>query len=128
MNEHEEKIVSSFLVADKKARFLEMMLSQKKRRKFLKGLAHFHDLDLRYCQEVRSKDRRVESLFELLAKGGAPKECYVISESSKLDGITMTLREALESTVDSEMGTFISCLPGKLAYFENEDGGWLLQR
>jgi len=33
----------------------------------------------------------------------------------------MFLAEAVEKVLGMGMGTFISCIPGKLAYFEGED-------
>jgi len=38
------------------------------------------------------------------------------------------LQTALEKTIGYQMGTFISCIPGKLAYFEDEDGRYILER
>ncbi len=40
----------------------------------------------------------------------------------------MELEVALNETVGYQMGTLISCVPGRLAYFENEDGRWILER
>jgi hypothetical protein len=35
---------------------------------------------------------------------------------------------ALKETVGAQMGTLISCVPGKLGYFEDEDGRCILER
>ncbi|HET8853246.1 MAG TPA: hypothetical protein VFN02_12030, partial [Ktedonobacteraceae bacterium] len=64
-----------------------------------------------------------------LLERGAPEQCYVVSTIGEIDGRQMLLDEALawmDRSLDS--GTFISCLPGKLAYFESEDGRYILQR
>ena len=53
---------------------------------------------------------------------------YVTSENAKLDGREMELEAALKETVGYQMGTLISCVRGRLAYFEDEDGGWILER
>jgi hypothetical protein len=39
-----------------------------------------------------------------------------------MDGCEMDLETSLKETVGRQMGTFLSCVPGKLAYFEDEDG------
>jgi hypothetical protein len=63
----------------------------------------------------------------LLGKGAGIK-CWVISENAELDGKEIDLQTALKETVGRQMGTFISCTPGKLAYFEDEDGRYILER
>jgi hypothetical protein len=45
----------------------------------------------------------------------------MMSASSKLDGHETELRSALQATVGYGDGTFISCLSGRLAYFEGEE-------
>jgi hypothetical protein len=39
----------------------------------------------------------------------------------------MDLEAALQATIGYLMGTFISCMPGKLAYFEDEDSRGILR-
>jgi hypothetical protein len=38
------------------------------------------------------------------------------------------LESALKETVGCQMSTLISCLPGRLGYFEDEDGRCILER
>jgi hypothetical protein len=40
----------------------------------------------------------------------------------------MDLEMALKTTIGYGMGTIISCIPGKLAYFEDEEQRYILQR
>jgi hypothetical protein len=40
----------------------------------------------------------------------------------------MDLKTALRETIGSQMGTFLSCVPGRLAYFEDEEERCILQR
>ena len=53
-----------------------------------------------------------------------------MSDNRAIDDKEMSLTEALSATVGMDCGTLISCVPGKLAYFELEafDGGYILQR
>ena len=51
---------------------------------------------------------------------GAPDTCYLISEDTKFDGKEMELLAALKQIVGYGMGTVISCIPGRLGYFEGE--------
>ncbi len=68
------------------------------------------------------------ALAKLLKAKGAGLTCYVMSENSRLDGQEVNLETALKETVGSQMGTLISCVPGKLGYFEDEDGRCILER
>jgi hypothetical protein len=52
----------------------------------------------------------------------------VISDDKEIDGIRMLITDALETILGRTSGTFLSCVPGLLAYFENEDGRWILKR
>ena len=61
-----------------------------------------------------------EALERLLKSKGVPANCYCLSENDELDGQELPLGAALEQVVGYGMGTFISCLPGRLAYFEGE--------
>jgi hypothetical protein len=53
-----------------------------------------------------------------------------MSDNSDIDNREMPLRDALSKTVAMDAGTLISCIPGKLAYFEMEgfDGRYILER
>ena len=49
---------------------------------------------------------------------GAPETCHVIG--GKHDGEDVELLTALKQIVGYGTGTVLSCVPGKLAYFEGE--------
>lgn len=52
------------------------------------------------------------------------------NDNPDIDIREMFLTDALSKTVDMDAGTLISCIPGKLAYFEMEgfDGRYVLER
>ena len=52
----------------------------------------------------------------------------MISEQSSIDGHELALEEALSAVWGQGVGSVLSCVPGKLAYFENEEGQRLLER
>jgi hypothetical protein len=83
---------------------------------------------LKFVVSIPGNQRNPSSLLKLLAGKGAGTKCWVISENSELDGQEIDLQTALEKTIGYQMGTFISCIPGKLAYFEDEDGRYILER
>jgi len=57
----------------------------------------------------------------LLLSKNAPDVCYLISESTSLDGKVMPLEEAINKIVGSGIATIVSCIPGELAYYEGEN-------
>jgi hypothetical protein len=122
--EHEEALIRAFITPTKRQRYLDKLGSPKARKKFLsQNIHHMGDLDERYAERVDPHKPRDEALdtqiYDLLRKRGAPSRCYVIS-TGDLDGQEADLRETLETLVGSFDGTFISCIPGRLAYFEGE--------
>ena len=137
--EHEQAMVKAFVLQNRQERFSSFLSSPKNREKFTKELAHFRWFDDRFATAVPWKvnptlklwDRHVEgveNVCSLLRSRGAGQTCWVISENSELDGRELRLATALESVIGSAIGTILSCIPGKLAFFEGEDESLLLAR
>jgi hypothetical protein len=125
---HEEAAIKAFILPVRRERYLEFVKSPKKRAKFIKELVRFNHVDARYIVRVPGDQQNPASLVKLLVGMGAPAKCWVISEASELDGQEIDLQAALEKTVGYGMRTFISCLPGKLAYCEDEEIRYILKR
>ena len=70
----------------------------------------------------------IENIYRLLQAKGAGLTGWVLSEDPEIDGQEMDLRAALEHVNGRQIGTILSCVPGKLAYFEREDETLLLAR
>src|ERR1043166_4396112 len=118
MNSHEEQFARSFIIAKKRDRYLALLESKRGRAKLLDGFNHCHDLDPRYATLIPPNQQSDSSIESLLRRKGAPETCYVMSDNRDIDGREMSLSDALTETVGMGAGTFISCLPGKLGYFE----------
>jgi hypothetical protein len=130
MNAHEEQFARSFIVRDKRDRYLSLLESKRGRLKLTNGFNHCHDLDPRFAKPIPSNQQSAQSIETLLKRKGAPDTCHVMSDIRAIDGREMPLSEALLETVGSDAGTLISCIAGKLAYFELEgfDGRYILER
>jgi hypothetical protein len=126
--EHERQLIRAFVLPQRQDRYLELLAKPKRRREITDALAHFKHLDMRYAVQIPGPQRRASGILELLKSKGAPETCYALSEDSELDGNEISLTDALTSIVGRGMGTFLSCIPGKLAYFEDEDQRWILER
>ena len=130
MNAHEEQFARCFIVPQKRDRYLALLESKRGRAKLLNGFNHCRDLDPRFAKEIPSGQQSGDSIEALLRRRGAPDTCYVMSDNRAIDGKEMSLPDALLETVGMDAGTLISCVPGKLAYFELEafDGRYILER
>jgi hypothetical protein len=121
MNAHEEQFALTFIMPEKRDRYLSMLDSKRGRKKLRDGLYHCRDLDLRFAHLVPTGKQSSDSIERALKAKGAPDKCYLFSADDKFDGREMQLSEALLWIVGSNSGTFISCIAGKLGYFEFED-------
>jgi len=88
----EEAFVRSFIVAKKRARWIELLANPKTRAKLTRTLAHFRDLDPPWMVALpRGQDGPGPVERELRARG-AGDTCHLISESAELDGKRLPLR------------------------------------
>ncbi len=125
---HEHQLVRWFFLPDRQYRYLELLADPKRRPEALKDFAHFKHLDPQWASALPANCNRPITVLKLLQSKGAPARCWAISESEKLDGKELDLLEALDDVVGCGIGTFLSCLPGHLAFFEDEDSRYLLSR
>lgn len=115
--------LATFLRPERRARFRHLLRDQAGRGKLRAALAHFRDLDPTRCQAIPPDQQTPTGIEALLASLGAPDLCHVVSEDPALDGAALPLRAALDAVVSRGQGTLISCIPGRLAYFEGEVQG-----
>lgn len=117
----EKALFEAFIVPRKKRRYVELVGTKRGREKIRLSLDHFADLDPRFCHRINPSEHLLPSILKKLKDLGAPSECYVASSDAELDGQEMDLTQALKDVVGRGMGTFLSCLTGRLAYFESEE-------
>jgi hypothetical protein len=125
---HEEATVRAFIQPTKRERYLGFLSNKKGRTKFRLELAHFKSLNPMYIVPILPGHQNPSSIAKMLAAKGAGPKCWVISEDPQFDGQEMELDAALRETIGRGIGAIISCIPGKLAYFEDEDFRCILQR
>jgi hypothetical protein len=125
---HEEATVRAFIQPTKRERYLAFLSNKKGRAKFILELTHFKSLNPKYIVPLLPSHQNPPSMGKILAAKDAGPKCWVISEDPQLDGQEMELDAALRDTIGPGIGAIISCIPGKLAYFEDEDFRCILQR
>jgi hypothetical protein len=127
--EHEDGL-ARFIAPGWRDRFRDGLAS-KRRQKILVKLDHFRHLDARFLTPIPTARQTSEWLGPELRRRGAPERVYVVSQDDDLDSTEMPLADALRVIVDGDRySAFISCVPGKLAYFHEEeyDNRYILQR
>ena len=121
--EHSSALIRAFIARERRERYLALLASPRGRDKLRRRLAHLHDLDPRCCRELPKGVHSAQEIGGYLKAKGAPTECVLLAEDSELDGQRLPLGKALEAVLGRGMGAFISCLPGRLAFYEGESAG-----
>ena len=120
MNPHEQAFVDSFVQPGRRERAAFCLPNPKKRHELINKFAH-HGRDVLILQHLKSiepSQQNPRSIYALLRSLGAPSTCHVIS--NRIEPNDMELLSALEQVVGDGRGAVISCIPGRLAYFEGE--------
>lgn len=130
LSPHEDATVRAFIVLERRARFLELLPNPKHRHKITESLAHPNPqwFDVRFVKALPTAQHNAASIAKLLRAKGAGRTCWVISEDSRFDGQEVDLASILVEVVGYGTGTILSCIPGKLAFVESEDGRFILER
>lgn len=113
--EIEETIVKSFFVKRIQQRILFELSSPQKRSN---ALGRLNILRKEFMFQIPKPNSDPGEIEKLLKKEGAGDICYVIQ--SGFDGKELLLKEALEDLIWYRGQFIISCIPGKLAYFQDE--------
>lgn len=121
MNIHESLLIDSFIIKSRQHRYIELINSRKGRIKFRKYIAHFKDLNEDLALNVSAICNSYDQVFSLLISKFDIDRCYCISENSKYDQREFFLSDALKELYNSGISYFLSCIPGKLVYYEGED-------
>lgn len=127
-SDHEELTIRAFIEKARQERVLFLLAHPKRRRAFTSELAHFKWLDERFASPIDPKWCTAAGIAARLREKGAGPTVRAISEDPEIDGKELKLEDALEFILGREIGTILSCIPGKLAYFEGEDDRRLLER
>lgn len=129
-DDHASATIAAFVAPGRRDRYLGLLASERGRARLRAALAHFRDLDARYARAVPPADHTPARLAEVLRGRGAPAACHLLAEDDALDGRTLPLDEALAAVVGRGTGAFVSCIPGRLAYYEGEEAGerYILER
>ena len=112
--------VAEFLEANQARRFLTLANGSDNHRQKLFRM-FYHDLKPKKAVSklLDGADGFPGIIKAKLTKLGASKKAIKLSPSSDKEEIDLMI--ALEKTVGHDAGTIISCIPGKLAFWESDD-------
>jgi hypothetical protein len=117
--QHELLLIKTFIIKERQERYTNLISTERGRKKFRQYVAHFKDLNLKYC--ILLPFNFDSQIVDLLKAEGAPDLCYIISENSQYDAKYLSLTDSIRELFNSGISYFLSCIPGKLAYYEGED-------
>jgi hypothetical protein len=130
MNEHEAGFLM-FLEQPQRRRLQTLFERGDKRRRDIRALLpHRITLDRRYCENLAGADQTLSRVLSILEQKGAGPSCFLVAQSSVLDGREMPLADALDAILGMGNGAYISCIPGRLGFYQyaHANGGYLLHR
>jgi hypothetical protein len=112
------KVIQRFIVKGKQDRYLQFVNSPRNRKKLIANLAHFRDLQEEAFELVSGIEEDV--VRKTLAQQGiSASTCYVISENSQIDTLTLGLSEAMREIVGHQMGTLLVFGNADALYYES---------
>jgi hypothetical protein len=118
-----ETVIVSFVDKKHRRRLLELLERPNRRRDLKDMLWHFDRFDMQCVVPVPPSEQKPDSILRILKGYGAGSEVTIISADVRLDQQRLPLGDALNLVVGSDSGSIVSCIPGKLAYYEGEDRG-----
>lgn len=123
MNDHERGFLE-FLDPPTNRRVATLLATGAKRRKEVRALLdHAVRLDPRFARHLTGREALAGAVETLLRERDAPPSCYVLAADGRLDGREMPLTEALAAVIGRGNGAFLSCVPGRLGFYEYESAG-----
>jgi hypothetical protein len=137
--EHEKAMIKTFVVRDMQKEFLSFLTRPEDRWKFTRELATFPWFEMRFAKPVQWRVNPSLSEFGqtlsgisnvsfMLRSKGAGDTCWVISGNPQIDAHEIELTAAIGYAIESDSGTILSCIPGKLAYFKGKNASLLFTR
>jgi hypothetical protein len=114
----DEAVIRTFVDPAREERLIRFLSSPGDRERLRQEIGHLRELHPSYRQPIPPERQTPEEIERMLRTLGAPDRCHLLSEDAELDGLELDLRDAIEWVFGSGMVTFVSCTPGRLAYFE----------
>jgi hypothetical protein len=109
--------INRYFKKDKAKRYVDFVLKDKTRPKFISKLAHLRDLEFSKFQKIEGNE---ESIIQEKVNKQKLVDCYVISENKQIDKQFMGIELALKATIGYGMGTILVFGDAEVIYYEGE--------
>jgi len=114
----ETKIIQRFVIKTKRDRFLTFIKNDKTREKFISELHHMNFLQQNLFDKVTGYEKDfIKVRIKVL---GNIKDCYVISENSRIDKKRLDIDTALSEAIGANQGTLLVFGDAEILYSEAE--------
>jgi hypothetical protein len=118
----EQATIRGFVVRARQGLYLALLSDRANRSRLTDRLLSGRDLDPEAAAPVAEDERKPKQIAERLQRLGAGETCHVMSSNSEIDRKELVLDKALTKVVGKGSATLLSCVAGRLAYFESADG------
>lgn len=116
----ERRFVEDFVIAKRRARYLDFLGNKKNRHKVLDRLNHALDFDPERARLIPSAIRTTNGLLTLLRENGVDGTCHVLADGAEEDGGEMGVEVAVDFLVGHDWGVVLICPPGPIAIYKEE--------
>ncbi|MFA7447324.1 MAG: hypothetical protein WCY77_02710 [Weeksellaceae bacterium] len=114
----ETKVIERFVIKAKRDRYLTFIKNDKTREKFINDLHHMNFLKVDLFDKIEGNE--FDAIKERIKSLGVLKDCYIISDCSRLDKKKLDIDTALRETIGSDSGTIIVFGDAEIIYSEAE--------
>jgi hypothetical protein len=128
--EYLTRIVQTFVLPNRRDRFLSFMESTRRYNDFLDNLLHDpRYLDPRTIEHLSGAEKSATVVATKLRRLGARSDAYLVGHCGELeDGTRAPLNDLLEACVGSMTDCMVYCADANVAYYEGHEGfGYLLR-
>jgi hypothetical protein len=128
LSPHERLFIATFVDPSRRQRWAEFLGNKGRRELFLTRLADSRDLIRSLMRPIEPSAKNAKQIIDQLNRWRIPDHCHIISQCKELDGCEMPVKEAINEVFGIGLGSVVSCLPGKIAYYDGEmpKDKWLL--
>lgn len=122
--------VNSFVIRNRRARFLEFLASKRRYNDFLNELLHDpRHFDPRVIVELPGNEQTIHHVLSQLRALGGGETAYMVGDCGEFeDGHTGNLETLLHTCIGSMEDALVYCLKGNVAYYEGHEGFRLILR
>ncbi len=115
--DHLTAFFDTFVSDRKRARYIAMLETDTRLKKLQSYDLHNLELNTSKASKVPPSERW-DAIAQRLKRAGAPDECLVFADTKNPE--FLLLEKALEELIMAGDSAIVSCIPGKLAYYQTE--------